>query len=96
MIHNRYMEMSIMPGQDRDVGFHAAFVICPMSGQVSLCSSEAGGVCSGQRVQRSLILPGLESWNAAGLPVIPHSSPRAKGSLTSSVLLKKTINVERR
>lgn len=91
MTHKRYMEMSNIPGHDRGLGPHTEplkFAPCPDRCHMSLCSSEAGGVCSGQSVQWSLILPGLEGWSAARLPVLPHSSPRAKGSLTSSVSLK--------
>lgn len=75
MIHNTYMEPSNIPGQDTEPLQCAP---CPAGCHVSLCSSGAGGVCSGQRVQRSLIPPGLEGWNAAGLSLPPIQVPEPR------------------
>lgn len=79
MIHNRYMEMSNIPGQDRGFGPHTEplkFAPCPARRHVSLCSSEVGGVCSGQHVQRSLILSGLECCRAPCSPPFKSQSQR--------------------
>lgn len=78
MIHNRYMEMSNIPGQDRGLVPHTQplkCAPCPVGYHTSLCSSEAGGVGSGQCVQWSLILPGM----LQGSLFSPIQIPEPKG-----------------
>lgn len=91
MIHNRYMEMSIITGQVLGFTEPLKFAPCVAGCHVSLCFSAAGGVCSGWR--DPAWAGRLECCRA---PCSPPFKSQSQGASDKQCTFKITINVERR